>query len=166
TLVTSQQTVSLAGVSSPEVVFSFGFITGETPGPGTFLDSFTVSFQSPALSTVAVLVTVDGSGPLWLPSTTGGLVLGDSQIQRQIITPPADAPVFGGGTAYQVGVLLPVALLGPTLNVTFDLFDNQNGINSLGWYQGLQVVSVPEPRTGVLVGLVLIIVALKKCVGR
>jgi hypothetical protein len=48
--------------------------------------------------------------------------------------------------AYSVAFPLPSALIGPTLNVTFDLFDNQAGFMSLGWYDNLQVVSVPEPQ--------------------
>ncbi len=150
-LVSDQQTLTLSGVSAPEVVFSFGFITAEVPSPGAFLDSFTVSFGSPALSTVAVLATLDASGPVWLPNTPGGLVLPDGQVLRQAITPPSVSPILGQGVAYTVTVPLPAQLLGPTLNVTFDLFDNQNGINSLAWYGGLQVVSVPEPQAGVLV---------------
>ncbi len=145
-VVTLQETLLLGGLTSPEVLFDFGFVTDEVVVPGTLLDSFTVTVQNPAASASAVLVTLDPGGPVWAPVSPGNLALSDSQVLRQGIAPPSPQPVLGQGVAYSVAFPLPSALLGPTLNVTFDLFDNQAGFMSLGWYDNLRVVSVPEPQ--------------------
>jgi hypothetical protein len=152
-VVSLDETLPVAGISSPELLLNFGFVTQEVVVPGTLLDSFTVTVQNPATSTSAVLATIDAGGPVWAPVSPGNLTLSDSQILRQGILPPSVQPVLGRGVAFSVAVPLPSALIGPTLNVNFTLFDNQNSLMSLGWYDGLEVgSSVPEPQTwGLLV---------------
>jgi hypothetical protein len=145
-VVSLQETLLVGGLTSPELLFNFGFVTQEVVVPGTLLDSFTVTIQNPATSTSAVLATIDAGGPVWAPVSPGNLTLSDSQIQRQAIPPPSLQPVLGRGVAFSVTVPLPAVLIGPTLNVTFDLFDNQNSLTSVGWYDNLQTVSVPEPQ--------------------
>ncbi len=155
-LVTSQQALDLNGLPAPSVAFEFGFATQEVPTPGVFLDSFTVSLQD-AASHTAVLVTADASGVLWAPPSSGAVTLTDSQIQRVAVAPPTGAPVLGNGLAFSVEMALPPSFTGSTVDVTFDLFDNQNAQSSLGWYQDVRVVSVPEPGAGLLGGLGLLL---------
>jgi hypothetical protein len=153
-VVSRQETLLVGGITSPELLFNFGFVTQEVVVPNTLLDSFTVTVQNPATSTSAVLVTIDAGGPVWAPSSPGNLTLSDSEILRQGIPPPSLPPVLGRGVAFSVAVPLPSVLIGPTLNVSFDLFDNQNSLMSLGWYDGLEVASsVPEPQIWELLAL-------------
>jgi len=151
-VVSLEQTLTVAGLASPEILFNFGFVTQETVVPNTLLDSFTVTVENPANSASAVLLTIDAGGPVWAPASPGNLTISDSQILRQGIPPPGVQPVLGRGVAFSVVFPLPPLLSGPTLNVTFDLFDNQNNLMSLGWYDGLQT-SIPEPQVWELVAL-------------
>ena len=152
-LVSMQQVLSSTGLNSPILLLDFGFVTDETVVPGVFLDSFTVSMQGASSNQAAVLVTADASGVLWAPPLPGAVPLQNSQILRQAIPPPSLQPVLGRGVAFAVQVPVPAQLTGPALTVVFDLFDNQNGIASLGWYSNLQLASVPEPEVWALFGL-------------
>ena len=60
-LVSDVQVLQIGGISSPELLFEFGFLTDEAVVPGAFLDSFTVTIQD-AAATTAVLATIDASG--------------------------------------------------------------------------------------------------------
>lgn len=152
-LQTKPEMFSLSGLTAPVVLFDFGFATDEVPGPGSFLDSFTVSFQGGSTSQTAVLLTADASGVLWAPPSPGAISLTEGQIQRQAITPPSLQPIAGRGLGFSVRFPLPQELLGPTLLVNFDLFDNLNATASLGWYNDVRVESVPEPQSGLLAAL-------------
>jgi hypothetical protein len=62
---------------------------------------------------------------------------------------------------------VPTQFLGNSLTVYFDLYDNLSGASSLGWYEDLGVMTpVPEPRTALMVGLGLVLIAIKKKFGR
>ncbi len=152
-LASLSQTLQLTGLSSPEILFSFGFVTQETVQPNTILSSLTVTVENPATSASAVLVTIDAGGPVWAPVSPGNLALTDSQILRQGIPPPSAQPVLGLGSAYSVAFALPASLAGPSVQVTFDLFDDQSGLKSIGWYSGLELGATPEPQTWALVAL-------------
>jgi hypothetical protein len=149
-LASLSQTLPVNGLASPELVFNFGFVTQEVVQPGTLLSSFTVTVENPATAASAVLVTIDAGGPVWAPVSPGNLTLSDSQILRQGILPPTTPPVQGQGSAYSVVFPLPASLVGSTLQVSFDLFDDQSGKSSIGWYSGLALASTPEPGTWAL----------------
>ena len=90
-----------------------------------------------------------------------------TSVQRQAIPPPSVQPVLGLGVAYSVAFPLPSVLVGPTLNVNFALFDNQNSLMSLGWYDGLEVASsVPEPQVWELLVLGVSLLAILQRRGR
>lgn len=160
-LVSDQQLLQTAGVPTPALFFDFGFFTDETPTPGAFLDSFTVTIQDASMAT-AVLVTVDASGVLWSPFSPGAVFLSDSDIVRTAIIPPSLQPILGRGVAFTVRVPLPAQFTGPTVTVYFDLFDNLDQIMSLDWYYDPHIASIPEPQSGWLfalgVGLLLVTV--------
>ena len=165
-LVSDQQVLQLNGIVQPLILFDFGFVTDQTPAPGVFLDSFTVSFED-AASNVAVVATADASGVAWAPTSPGAVPLTDAQIQRQTILPPSQSPVLGQGVAYAVQVPVPSAFMGSSLTVYFDLFDNLDPTTrALGWFQNLQVVPVPEPPAGLLMGLGVVLMAIKRRFGR
>lgn len=161
-LVSQQESVSLAGITAPVILFDFGFVTDEVPVPNTFLDAFTVTFQGASPNQTAVLATADASGILWAPASPGGLVVTDSQIQRQATQPPSLQPILGRGVAFSVQVSVPAGFTGPTLTVDFDLFDNLNQAMSAGWYTTPLAVSVPEPQAWMLFGPGLFVLAMKR----
>ena len=164
-LLSYQQVLQVGASGDPEILFDFGFATGETPAPGGFLDSFTVTIQD-ASSNTAVVATIDASGVVWAPPTPGNVFLVDNQIQRQAITPPSLSPILGQGVAFSVQLPLPTTFTGSSVTVYFDLFDNLNQTMSLGWFNNLQLVSVPEPPVGLMAGLGVVMIAIARLVRR
>jgi len=139
---TSQSTAPL------DLLFSFGFATAQTPQPGVLSDSFTVTLQSLNQQLTAVYVTIDASGLLLAPPSPGAVTLDPASIQAVPISYPSLQPVVTGNEwAYQVTALIPSQFATGPFNVYFDLFDNQNGIPSQGWYNAVGIVPVPEPST-------------------
>jgi len=134
-----------ASLSQPHVVFDFGFATDETPGPGAFLDSFTVTMQSTNQQFTAVYLTADATGVAWAPPTPGGLPLDPAAITAKNIPYPSLQPVLATKSSYEVSAPIPSQFLGASVNVFFDLFDNLDNRTSQGWFNNLNVVSVPEP---------------------
>jgi len=154
-LLTSTQPLQLASNALPtQLSFEFGFGTDETPAPGAFLDSFTVTVQDAAMLNTLVLLTADASGVAWAPTTPGGVLIPPDAILRNSVAFPSLQPVLANQSAFAVTVPLPTVFSGP-VTVYFDLFDNLNATASLGWYRG---VNIPEPGTWALlaVGAVLL----------
>lgn len=164
-LTSEQQVLQLGVVGAQEISFDCGFASAETPAPGTFLDSFTVTIQD-MLSDSAVVATFDASGVVWAPSTPGDVTLLDNQIQRQAIIPPSLAPILGQGVAYSVQLAVPTAFSGSAVTVYFDLFDNLNQTQSLGWFNNVELITTPEPSAGSLLALGLALMAIKKLASR
>jgi hypothetical protein len=159
-LINSQQLLQTGGVPNPAVFFDFGFFTDEIVAPGVFLDSFTVTIQDSS-SAVAVLVTADASGSLWAPLSPGAIFLSDFDIERKAFSPPTLDPIFGRGVGFSVGFLLPEEFTGPSVTVHFDLFDNQDGLMSGGWYSQPHIESVPEPHSAWLLTFGLLMAGLR-----
>jgi len=131
-----------------ELLFSFGFATAETPQPGVLSDSFTVTLQSLSQQVIALYATIDASGLLLAPSSPGAVTLDPASIQAVPIPYPSLQPlVTGNAWAYQVTASIPSQFATGPFSVYFDLFDNQNTLPSQGWYNGVRVISVPEPST-------------------
>jgi hypothetical protein len=165
-LVSQQQVLQIGGITTPSISFVFGFSTDQTVSPGTFLDSFTVNLLD-GNSDVAVVATVDASGTYWTPTTPGAVTLDPSQISFQGANPPTQSPIFGRGVAYSVVIPVPSSFTGNTVTADFDLFDNQDTTTSaLGWFENVDVVGVPEPRTAVSAILGLALFAMKKRISR
>jgi hypothetical protein len=136
------------GAPLPVLRFRFGFATDEAFVPGQFFDSFTVSVLNTNTGALAVLATADASGFAWAPPTPGAVPIGEGDIVRQAIDFPSLQPVLANQTAYDVSFGLPSPFHGDSVNVIFDLFDNQNAVASFGFFSGL--MAVPEPSVSVL----------------
>jgi len=139
-----------AGSQQPRLVFDFGFATDETPSPGAFLDSFSVTLQSSDQSISAVYLTADASGVAWAPAAPGGVFIDPSSIFASAIPYPALQPALANQTSFEVSAPIPAQFLGGSVNVFFDLFDNQDAKISQGWFNNLGVASVPEPQVWTL----------------
>jgi hypothetical protein len=92
-LVTFTELVSVPSNALPIALsFEFGFGTDETPSPGVFLDSFSVTVQDAARLNTLVLLTADGSGIVWAPPTPGGVGIPPDAILRSSIPFPSLTP--------------------------------------------------------------------------
>jgi hypothetical protein len=128
--------------------FSFGFATGQIPQPGVLSDSFTVTLQSMNQQITAVYATIDAGGLVVAPPSPGAVTLNPATIQVAPIPYPALLPVVAGNAwAYQVNALIPAQFGGGPYTIYFDLFDNQNGVPSQGWFNVNGITPVPEPST-------------------
>jgi hypothetical protein len=146
----SQMRMVGTGLSTAPVdfQFSFGFATGQIPQPGVLSDSFTVTLQSLDQKIAAVYATIDAGGLVVAPPSPGAVTLNPATIQVAPIPYPALLPVVAGNAwAYQVNALIPAQFGTGPYTLYFDLFDNQNGVPSQGWFNVNGIAPVPEPST-------------------
>jgi hypothetical protein len=153
---TSQSIIytSIPGTSGgATAIIDFGFATQEQPRPGLFADSFTISITGP--DGTGYLVTIDANGTKWAPLVTGALPVLASSIQRQ--TSPFLVPTEGlpNTASYVMGYTLPANWQGVPLTVNFDLFDNQDALRSLAYFD--VPAQVPEPSCVALLALGLVL---------
>lgn len=143
------------------LAFHFGFETDEVFGPGTIFDSFSIGIENEAGDRFATLLTADASGVVYAPATPGGVSIPGGAITASLIpVPPLNQNLTQRYAAY-VQAFLPQDFAGQEATLYFDLFDNQNGTASLGWFTDLTVV--PEPTTTLLLGLgALLLLGLRK----
>ncbi len=145
-IVSEQRSIFVdAGLAQPHLVFNFGFATDEIPSPGAFLDSFTVTIEDSAQRFSALYLAADANGIAWAPATPGALFIDPTSITASPLSYPSLQPVLANRSAFAVTAPIPAQFLGSSVNVFFDLFDNQDNTISQGWFSGLSVVSVPEP---------------------
>ena len=133
-----------------ELSFRFGFTTDEVSVPGELLDALTASLYDQLAILYLPLVTTDASGAVWVPGGEGTVPLAGSEVIRQAIPYPTAAPSFALKQAWQVQLLIPAVFHGNPLTVYFDLFDNDNGVNSAAWFDEVRLTPVPEPGMGSL----------------
>jgi hypothetical protein len=129
-------------LSAPRLEFTFGFGTDEQPTPGQFLDSVSFTLQG-ANHQTALFFTADANQVFWAPPNPGGLTLSESEISRAAT--PFDIGTFHflNENAFSVSVPIPDELEDQSPTLFFDLFDNENGVESLAYLQDVRVV--PEP---------------------
>jgi hypothetical protein len=145
-LVTASETLSIDPLlSHPTLALDIGFTTDEAIQPGQFFDSFSVTLYDIATGLTAIFLTADASGVHWAPPTDGAILLDKESILRQEILPPASMPALERTFAYEVQAPIPPEFIGLNPLLRFDLFDNQNGEPSAGWYSSVAVVPEPEP---------------------
>ncbi|HSH17469.1 MAG TPA: PEP-CTERM sorting domain-containing protein, partial [Verrucomicrobiae bacterium] len=132
-----------AAVVDPGLRLRFGFGTDEGLGPGGFGDSFTLTLQDDGGTLTLVLVTMDAGGPVWAPPTPGTTPVAPESLAWSAIAYPSLTPVLAHRWAYELAVALPQSAVGRPLTLYFDLFNNQDGLASQGWFG--EVVLVPEP---------------------
>lgn len=128
--------------------FQFAFGTDETAGPGEIFDSFSLSLRDGNGGKTALLFTADAQGVFWAPPTPGTLSLDGNSIMRVEAAFPDVGATFTHGISYEVTAAIPSEFGGQTVTASYDLFDNQNAINSLGAISSVAVV--PEPRITLL----------------
>lgn len=147
-LVTVERRVLLPKVERPLIYFDLGFATEEQLFPQSFYDSLSVSLRNADGGTYSFLLTADISGVTWAPTTPGGFQLNQDGIVRERIDFPVSGIDLPNQFAYRVGFAVPDPFMGESLDVIFDLFDNQNAFRSVGYVSDLTVI--PEPRTWVI----------------
>lgn len=159
-LQTSVQTLMIPGnVPGLELWFEFGFATDELLLPGEISDSYTVTVQDTVTADTLILLTSDAGGVVWAPPTPGCTFLPPETVMHAPIEFPSIDPVMANQTAFAVRVKVPSTLAGP-VNVYFDLFDNLNSTDSLGWHG--PVVLVPEPRIWLVLSVGLLVLFVRR----
>jgi hypothetical protein len=142
--VLASQTIPYKSNASSQLSIDFGFATEEQVTPNMIYDSFTVSISGPG--GVAYLVTADASGPQWRPFVPGAITVPDLGFDWKptsfLVSPEGGQPIG----SYELNFAVPSNWMGVPLTIEFDLFDNQNGESSLGYY----AVAVPEPANTIL----------------
>lgn len=137
--------------SAPIVLqFTAGFGTDEPFGPGKIFDSFSITLKGDEPMN-QVLATFDASGVAFTPSTlqTSGADHGSSLNFTYVTTEYPDVlKKFSSQVAYQFQIAMDPAFATKGFEVYFDLFSNQEGAESQGWFSRLTVV--PEPGAAVL----------------
>ena len=131
-----------------DLEFKVGFSTDEQISVGMIFDAFSVSLKDIDGTTAAIFLTADAGGFVWAPATPGTLLISPGTIQRAAILSPAFIPLKARTEAFRVTVSVPRELRDRQLKLYLDLFDNQNGVESLVWVDDFALV--PEPRVWVL----------------
>jgi hypothetical protein len=140
--------------------FSFGFGTDEVSTNVGFLDSLTISAQyGPISSYNVIFVTSDAHGAVWAPPAPSSIPILASDIAHSTLPFPPLSPVTSFREAYQVKAPVPVEFAGKQIEFYLDLFDNNDGVPSLGWYSTVLVAPVPEPNSWLLMGTGLVLLA-------
>ena len=134
----------------PLLEFDFGFASAESPSPGAFLDSFTVSLQDLNQTSTAILFTEDPSGLVLAPASPGTLVLNPALMNLNAIAYPSLQPVVPNPTAFHLSMPVPQEFVGNPVNVFFDLFNNQDALASQAWVDNVQISTIPEPPVSML----------------
>lgn len=129
--------------------FNFGFATDETVRPGEILDAFSISLGSIAdPAQTLIYVTLDAAGLVVAPPTPGGIWIDPASLALTPVAPPPAFAQFGQQAAYHVLAPVPGVLVGQETTLYFDLFNNANGLESVGWVGAVTVI--PEPGAGLL----------------
>ena len=139
-----------------QIRVDFGFGTDETFGPGTIFDSFTLSLADAANSSVWMLANIDAGGIVVEPATPGTLPLDEGALTISTIPSPLTNADFANLFSFSMTATIPDELLGTDAFLHFDLFDNQNGDASRGWFSNFSVVPEAATSSLVLIGLAVI----------
>lgn len=154
-LISASSSVGLPGAGQPGVLtFAFGFTTDEANSSGKLLDSFTISVADAAVpSATTIFLTVDTSGLVLAPPTPGTIPINSSALTLSPLAFPGSLPVLANRLSYLVTARVPDQLADKQLNVHFDLFNNVDGSDSLGWASKVTVVPEPQTAAWVLLGV-------------
>jgi len=143
-LVTESRSLSVdSSLVLPALEFEFGFATDESLQAGIFFDSFTVTLQDQSGSPTAVYWTIDVSGLVTAPPTTGAMDLDASGVRTYARAYPNLTPVLNQRQGFQARALIPPAFAGRPVTVFFDLFDNQDDQRSQAWFTEPRIVAAP-----------------------
>jgi len=130
------------GVGLIRVEFSFAVGTRELPSPGSFLDSFSLSFEPPETDASAFVFNHDARGETWFPNDPDGIGLSANFLQRTAIPFPVDDPEpWPVHASYAVTLTLPLEWQNCEAGLWLDLFDNRTGPGSFALLQNLRLVA-------------------------
>lgn len=148
-LVTEMRSLTWAPTDTPPMLyFSLGFSTDEAPSPGEFLDSLSVTLQTDNGDLTLLLLTIDAFGLVVAPPSPSAYPLDPNDVVSTPIEFPSIEPVLANQFAFEFSAALPEALLGRNTTLYFDLFNNQNSLQSLGWFSS--EIRIPEPSAAAL----------------
>jgi hypothetical protein len=144
---TSLQTTRLPlalpfGVGLIRVEFDLAVGTREQPVAGSFLDSFSLSFEPPDTDVSAFLFNHDARGETWFPLDAEGLGFAPNFLTRTAIPFPAnELEAWPIHASYAVSLILPVAWQNCEAGIWLDLFDNRSAPDSFAHLSNLRLVA-------------------------
>ena len=141
-LTTFQVRLDLSPTRTQELTLDFGFGSNEAIDSQGFLDSFSMTLQKRDGSATALFFTMDRTGLQLAPANAGGVRLQPSSWRLNAIPAPSLLGGFDFRISYELTLAVPAALgTGDTL--FFDLFSNQDGVASAGYFQNLTISPPP-----------------------
>jgi hypothetical protein len=124
------------------VEFELAVGTREQPVAGSFLDSFSLSFEPPETDVSTFLFNHDARGETWFPLDTGGLGFPQNFLTRTATPFPAnELEAWPIHTSYAVSLSLPVAWQNCEAGIWLDLFDNRSTPDSFAQLSNLRLVA-------------------------
>ncbi len=144
---TSLQTTRLPlalpfGVGLIRVEFDLAVGTREQPVAGSFLDSFSLSFEPPDTDVSTFLFNHDARGETWFPLDTAGLGVTPNFLTHTAIPFPAnELEAWPIHTSYAVSLSLPLAWHNCEAGIWLDLFDNRSAPDSFAQLSNLRLVA-------------------------
>lgn len=161
--ITLEQTFTLPATSST-LVFDFAFSTDAAAPTSGFPDSFAVSLYTTDWVYFLDILVVDGYGAVPDPSDGIELIVGALPIDVDL-APTVAIPGFISG---HVSLLLPAAVLGQDVILSFDLFDQADGAITIAAVDNVAVepTAVPAPATLGLLALGLAVAGIARRRGK
>ena len=141
-LTTFEVKLDLSPAQPQIMTLEFGFGTDEPANLEGFFDSFSMTLQKRDQTQTALFFTVDRTGIQLAPNNPGGLTLSSS---RWLLAPIPTSSLLGDydyRVAYQLSFAVPSQLSGAD-TLFFDLFSNQNGVASAGYFRNVQLYPPP-----------------------
>lgn len=137
-LTTFEVNLDLSPTRPQILTLEFGFGTDEEANLEGFFDSFSMTLQKRDQSQTALFFTVDRTGIQLAPNNPGGLALSSSRWLLAPIPTPSLLGDYDYRVAYQLSFAVPAQLAGAN-TLFFDLFSNQNGVSSAGYFRNVQL---------------------------
>ena len=157
---TLEQTFTIPSLPT-QFFFDFAFSTVFTGGSGSifFPDSFAASIVTTADYDFLDILVVDDWGVIPDPSDGIEEWMGATPIDVMFdpsITIAGFIPLSGGTTfSGRVSLWLPGEVLGEEATIYFDLFDEDNGFDTIAAVDNISAVPIPEPTTFMLLFIAL-----------
>lgn len=141
-LTTFEVSLDLSPTKPQFMTLEFGFGTDEAANLEGFFDSFSMTLQKRDQPQTALIFTVDRTGIQLAPNNPGGLALSSSRWALAPIPTASLLADYDYRVAYQLSFAVPAGLGGAN-SLFFDLFSNQNGVSSAGYFRNLQLYEPP-----------------------
>lgn len=130
------------GVGLVRVEFTVGYATTEAVVPQQFLDALSLSFEPPGTDTAVWLLNAETRGEVWFPNDPGGFDFDRSILSQRPLGFPADLGTeWRVSSAFAVTLTLPLAWQNCEAGLWLDLFDNQDGGDSMAFLRDVRLVA-------------------------